>query len=450
MKEEKKERDTKLQVILTLIFVVLSAVLFFLLDSRKNHNQQQHLQLITDRYQFAYNTIYDQYKQLATNIYSGLVKRFDIQDVYQKLLSADEERKNRLREELLATIRPRNEELQKTAKVRQLHFHLRDNESFLRLHRPEKFGDNLTGIRETVDYVNTEHSPIDGFEEGRIYNGYRFVFPITAVDQTHLGSMEISFGPEAMTLSIMQQYLVLSNFFIKEETIKRKVFPDEQNKAYKKSHHKGYLYDKNVLAALKNVSRKEMKELKPQKNITDAALANAHSGRSMSLYAPSIDMVFTTIPVLNPVTHEMIAFLTIRSQSHFFINEMKHFRLIFSLSLLLLIMILCTAYLQNSKRKILEANTKQLEKQRRRLLEAQKIANLGHWEYDLRNNRLSWSDQIYRIFGLQPGQFSATIEAFLDRVHPNDRDFVSTSYTDSVKNRQLYDIEHRIITKDGA
>ncbi|MEA3547442.1 MAG: PAS domain-containing protein, partial [Thermodesulfobacteriota bacterium] len=42
------------------------------------------------------------------------------------------------------------------------------------------------------------------------------------------------------------------------------------------------------------------------------------------------------------------------------------------------------------------------------------------------------------------------IEAFLDRVHPNDRDFVSTSYTDSVKNRQLYDIEHRIITKDGA
>ncbi len=448
--KEKKERNTKLQVILILVFVVLAAVLFFLLDSRKNQNQKQHLQFITDRYQFAYNTIYDQYKQLSVNIHSGLMKRFDILDVYQKLLTADEEQKNRLREELLATIMPRYKELQKTAKLRQLHFHLKNNESFLRFHRPEKFGDNLTGIRETVNYVNTEHSPIDGFEEGRIYNGYRFVFPITADDQTHLGSVEISFGPEALTSSMMKQYHVLSNFVIKEETIKRKVFPDEQNKAYRKSHHKGYLYDKNVLAALKNVSRKDMKELKPQKNITDAVLANAHSGRAMSLYAPSIDMVFTTIPVLNPITHEMIAFLTVRSRSNFFINEIHHFRLIFSLSLLLLILILFTYYLQDSKRKILETNTKQLERQRQQLLEAQKIANLGHWEYDIRTNHLSLSDQIYRIFGLQTRQFTATVEAFLERVHPDDRDFVKTSYLDSVKNRQLYDIQHRILTNDGT
>jgi PAS domain S-box-containing protein len=447
---KKKERNTKLQVILILVFVVLTTVLFFLLDSRKNHNQQQHLQLITERYQFAYNTIYDQYKQLSTNIYSGLVKRFDVQDVYKKLLSADEEQKNRLREELFATIRPRYEELQKAAKVRQLQFHLQDNESFLRLHRPEKFGDNLTGIRETVNYVNTEHSPIDGFEGGRLYSGYRVVFPITAVDQTHLGSLEISFGPEALTSSMMKQYLVLSNFFIKEEIVKRKVFPDELNKTYRKSHHKGYFCDKNVLAALKEVSREEMKGLKPQKNITDAVFANAHSGRAMSLYAPSINMVFTSIPVLNPVTHEMIAFLTVRSQSNFFINEIHHFRIVFSLSLLLLIMIVFTFYQQDSKRKILEANTKQLEKQRQQLLEAQKIANLGHWEYDLRTNHLNWSDQIFRIFGLQPRQFAATVEAFLERVHPDDRDFVNTSYTDSVENHQLYDIQHRIITTDGA
>ena len=447
---KKKESNTKLQIILILVFVALAAALFFLLDSRKNHNQQQHLQLITDRYQFAYNTIYDQYKQLSTNIYSGLVKRFDVQDVYKKLLSADEEQKNRLREELFAAIRPRYEELQKAAKVRQLQFHLKDNESFLRFHRPEKFGDNLTGIRETVNYVNTEHLPIDGFEGGRLYSGYRVVFPITAADKTHLGSLEISFGPEALTSSMMKQYLVLSNFFIKEEMIKRKVFPDELNKTYRKSHHKGYFCDKNVLAALKEVSRKEMKGLKPQKNIIDAVFANAHSGRPMSLYAPSIDMVFTTIPVLNPVTHEMIAFLTVRSQSDFFINEIHHFRLIFSLSLLLLIMILVTSYLQDSKRKILEANTKQLEKQRQQLLEAQKIANLGHWEYDIRTNHLDWSDQIFRIFGLRPRQFAATAEAFLERVHPEDRDFVNTSYADSVKNHQLYDIQHRIIITDGA
>ena len=49
----------------------------------------------------------------------------------------------------------------------------------------------------------------------------------------------------------------------------------------------------------------------------------------------------------------------------------------------------------------------------RRLERAQEIAHLGSWELDLVNNRLSWSDEVYRIFGLQPQEFGATYEAFL-------------------------------------
>ena len=444
-----KTRNTSIQIILFLLFVCLASGAFFFFTGNSNNNQQHHLQLITERYQLAYNTVYDQYKQLAIAIHSEINKRFNIPGMYQQLLTADEAQKNRLREELLAQIMPRYEELQQQTKVRQLHFHLANNDSFLRFHRPEKFGDRLTAIRETVAYVNKEYLPIDGFEEGKIYNGYRFVFPITAPDQTHLGSVEISFGPEALSASMMKQHLVLSNFYIKETIVKRKVFPDEQDINYVKSCHQGYLCDKNVLEELKKTSPTQMNALKPQQSTLDAIYANAHSNRAMSFYDPSIDTVFTTIPVFNPVTQEMNAFFTIRSQSDMFINEKQHFRVAFLLSLLLLLLVLSTFYLQWSRKKTLETNARQLENQKQRLVEAQKTANLGHWEYDFTNNYSYWSDQLYCIFGLQPQQVVASYEAFLERVHPDDRNFVKTSHTDSVKNHRSYDIQHRLITMDG-
>jgi len=59
-----------------------------------------------------------------------------------------------------------------------------------------------------------------------------------------------------------------------------------------------------------------------------------------------------------------------------------------------------------------------------RLIEAQRIAHLGNWEWDVVNNTVTWSDEIYRIFGLAPQQIVATYEAFIQAVHPDDRQSV--------------------------
>lgn len=172
-----KKSNLRLKIVLFVAFLATATLMSFLLENRKNHSRERHLQLITERYQFAYNTIYDQYRRFATNVSGGIIERYHIVSIYQQLQTADQEKKNRLRSQLLADTRARYERLKKEGDVRQLHFHLRNNESFLRLHRPEKYGDNLTGIRETVSYVNTVKLPIDGFEEGKVFNGFRFGFP---------------------------------------------------------------------------------------------------------------------------------------------------------------------------------------------------------------------------------------------------------------------------------
>jgi diguanylate cyclase (GGDEF)-like protein/PAS domain S-box-containing protein len=84
-----------------------------------------------------------------------------------------------------------------------------------------------------------------------------------------------------------------------------------------------------------------------------------------------------------------------------------------------------------------------------RLKEAQRIAHIGNWELDLVTDRLTWSDEIFRIFEIEPRGFGPSYKAFLDRVHPDDRTAVDRAYTESVATRAPYDITHRLQMPDG-
>ncbi len=91
-----------------------------------------------------------------------------------------------------------------------------------------------------------------------------------------------------------------------------------------------------------------------------------------------------------------------------------------------------------------------LKKSAFQLAEAQRIAHIGNWEWDIVGDRLYWSDEIYRIFGLEPHEFDVTHEAFLNAVHPDDRDFVKQSVDEALSSKIPYNIDHRIILSDGT
>lgn len=84
------------------------------------------------------------------------------------------------------------------------------------------------------------------------------------------------------------------------------------------------------------------------------------------------------------------------------------------------------------------------------LATAQRIAHIGNWDWDIENDELYWSDEIYRIFGLNKNEFGATFEAFMNSVHPDDRLFVKTSVEEALKNKKSYNIDHRILRPDDS
>ncbi len=84
-----------------------------------------------------------------------------------------------------------------------------------------------------------------------------------------------------------------------------------------------------------------------------------------------------------------------------------------------------------------------------RLADAQRIAHLGHWDWNIVTNELFWSDEIYRIFGVQAQEFPATYPAFLNAVHPEDREFVIQAVNRALFGGDNYSVEHRIIRPNG-
>ncbi|HXG85954.1 MAG TPA: PAS domain S-box protein [Pyrinomonadaceae bacterium] len=109
-------------------------------------------------------------------------------------------------------------------------------------------------------------------------------------------------------------------------------------------------------------------------------------------------------------------------------------------------MMFCVAH-DNTERHLAD---EKLQERERQLKEAQTIARVGSWDWDITQNKIVWSDELFRIFGLTPQEFAGTYEAYFERVHPDDREFVTTMIGRAMNEKQFPDYEHRLVQTDGS
>ncbi|RKZ35234.1 MAG: hypothetical protein DRQ37_06850 [Gammaproteobacteria bacterium] len=95
-----------------------------------------------------------------------------------------------------------------------------------------------------------------------------------------------------------------------------------------------------------------------------------------------------------------------------------------------------------------QATQDALRQREMELVEAQRIARMGNWDWDLVGSELRWSDEAYRIFGMNPQGFGINYEAFMEAVHPLDRESVQVSVNAALKG-EPYSIDHRIVLPNG-
>jgi PAS domain S-box-containing protein len=90
-----------------------------------------------------------------------------------------------------------------------------------------------------------------------------------------------------------------------------------------------------------------------------------------------------------------------------------------------------------------------LNQQQRQLIEAQALAHLGSWDWDIDSGNVQWSEEQWRIFGYEPGAITVTHDTFLTALYPDDHDRVLGAINDALTGRAIYDIECRIVRPHG-
>lgn len=244
-----KSQGIELVFFIFIVLVYLGAILFFF----NEYNQKYHdyIKAKEEVFDNSIKDIFGTYEEFSDFIFRSEINRESVLSIIAQASNADDEKKQELRENLYLKL---NEVygVTKEYNFRQLHFHLANGDSFLRFHSPEKYGDNLLDIRESIRIANEEKRYVSGFEEGRIFNGYRYVYPLS-YEGKHIGSVEISISMACLIEELYKSDEMRDiGFIISKDIVESTVFKEEQDRYGTSYISEDYLYDSEVFEFIRN------------------------------------------------------------------------------------------------------------------------------------------------------------------------------------------------------
>lgn len=207
-------------------FIIAESILILIGTYSYNEKRTHILEDRTNQLKTSYESIFNTYSLSSNVIFEQIINTPQITKLFSRAYKSNTEQQKEIRDSLFLLLNKTYQELSVNT-IKQLHFHLPDNTSFLRFHRPNKFGDDLTDIRESVRIANSELRYVEGFEEGKTYSGFRFVYPLFYKNE-HIGSVEISISFSTINKMLYKQAKNVYSFILKKSMIDKKVFEDEK------------------------------------------------------------------------------------------------------------------------------------------------------------------------------------------------------------------------------
>ncbi len=441
----------KFSIILTFIFVALLAnITLNYLENFKDKtidtiNEQK---LLTSK--ATYKAIINTYAITATKDFHQITKQQKVLNLLYKFKSANKNEKNILRGKLYRLLYKTYNDMKKLY-ICQLQFHTDDGKSLLRFNLPYKNGDSLINFRKSIEIVNKTHKSVIGYEAGRVFPGYRYVFPIIN-NGNFLGSVEISISfseiekklNELLPNNKYQQIMTKSNSI---DTVFSTHINSFETSIFSKNYYIEALeitrtknIKNNILITKSNIIFKNSKKISKK--------LKRHKDFSISFIEKNQGYSLNFIEFKN-TNHKHAGYIVSCSKLDALVNIIHRYNLYYLLTLsfyfivFILILVIIKQFNKSRlfKEKILNIN-KSLKK-------AQSIAHFGSWEIDLIHKRLYWSDEVYHIFELEPQSIKPDRELFLSYVYPDDIKEVTHIYNKSLETKTDYQLRHRIITKNN-
>ena len=206
-----------------LLLFLLAQLIIFLVFTYVYHSEvSSHLDSQTKSVKYRVNFIEKQQSVFSNIYFEEVISRKEVLEPFSQVVAASIEIKAKIRAKLFNELKEIYARM-KVNHIRQFHFHLPNSHSFLRMHKVEKFGDDLSAIRYSVVQANKSKKIIRGFEEGRIFNGFRNVYPLSLKGK-HLGSVEISSSFNGIKNLFKKNFDSDIKFILKKSLVEKKVW----------------------------------------------------------------------------------------------------------------------------------------------------------------------------------------------------------------------------------
>jgi|GEM_PF-899223 len=303
-----------------LAFIIIEIAFFFYVEYLHKKEITNYLAEKTTETEIKLNAVRGSYKIMIETLFKQIINKPHVLELYSNALEADSITKNEIRDSLYNLLLPTYEQL-KVANIRQFIFIFPNNEVFLRFHRPEKFGDDLTNFRYSVKMANQTKQIYTGFEEGRTLDGFRNIFPIY-YEGRHIGVIEISFS-DAINVSFRQDDDVFTHI-IKKEIVNLKLNASQKNRYIQSLLSDEYLHEKEFLH-YNNDTTNVLKQI--DKNIKPIIAERLANNESFTIYhhINKTDYLITFISVKNTEGNPVAYVIAYHKDEHIIADLDKQF-----------------------------------------------------------------------------------------------------------------------------
>ncbi len=350
-----KNKDNKSILLLASAFLLLNIIIFYTTEINKNQRIKTALDSHIEKIKTHYEILLYHQETTAQAAYETTMNTPSVTQIMKKAFNADERKRDILREELRKKLLDKYK-VMRTKGVVQYHFIFKDNVSFLRMHKPSKYGDDITNYRADIAMVNKTLKPIRGFEQGRTAHAFRHVYPLINEKGEHLGAFEISF-----TSDTLQNYLnaiskIHTHFLVNKHIFDTKAWSrDDLVVQYTQSAE-----DENYMITLtkehidKNICIASNKE--KLKSIKDDIKRNMARGDKFALFTNYNDrvQVIAFYPIKNIKENKTVAWVVSYEYDQFLEDTIKGNNIIRFFSFILLSILFYFIYKVINQKEILD------------------------------------------------------------------------------------------------
>ena len=286
------------------------------------------------------------YRLNANIVFDNIIMQPDVLGILTKLPQADNTKIKFLHDKLYDTLKDRYLKIKDGLNIGQLHFHLKDGRSFLRMHKPDKYGDQLFGVRYSLKKSNMLNKYVEGFEEGRVFYGYRYVYQISH-NGVSLGSVEISISMNVITKYLLAQYPNHGFYFmIDKNIVKSKSFSSETTNYDDSRFNNNFLVDR-VSVRKDTFYTDVITELSNDYNFVKQLLKFSPLVECTSISGQNI--ISTFMPIKN-VKGDSVAYLVSFNKEDTYVNSRNNlvYGFIYTVVLLLSLIVLFYILLKNT------------------------------------------------------------------------------------------------------